>query len=434
MTCAGDAFFWFAIYFVATAFAWSLYRAWLEGKLLTVPIIAWGMPLALMYYPLATTRAETLACDQPFALLLLSGAVGTAIGLFINRHVEARHEKSSTQPSVIPAWIIDVGALLYFGFLWISVFGRVQKSGGVIEALTVARLEEFLGGAILEGRSLEVLFILPQILYFIAIGRLMARGRWAIALAMVATLSAYYVFTANTRLPIVFPWVAFAIVAVQRMPLKRFRVIAPVAAGVATAAVGFIVVVGSALRLGTLESLSESSEGFSDVLRSQATADLGYPDWVKDLQRSVDNGQINPDYGYGWIVLGTLSIVPRVIWPDKPLTSASNRLTELVYGARIGDGTAITTFTIYGDGYFQGMYLGVGIAALFFVCGYGFLLAWMRRLCFTEFWSAMVLLHMVTFFRGEVPVPDFIVWAGALSLFSIVAGRGDVRATGSVSR
>jgi len=121
-------------------------------------------------------------------------------------------------------------------------------------------------------------------------------------------------------------------------------------------------------------------------------------------------------------VLGPLSLVPRAVWPGKPLTSASNRLTELVYDVKIGDGTPITTFTVYGDGYFQAGYLGVFVGAAAFVLGYSLLLAWMWRFRHIEFWRAMVLLHMVTFFRGELPVPDLLVWTGALVLFAIVSG------------
>lgn len=424
----GPALFYVAFHACALALAWSVYAAWRDGRMLTVPIVAWGMPLMLLFLPLLSDP-RGLTQDARFAALLLTGIMGTALGILLARGMASGRQPELVQRLELPAVLVYGGAVLYVAFLVMTILDRVRLSGGVLAALTVARLEEYLGGAILEGRSLEVLFILPQILYFVLIGRLLSGRRWFWAIGLVAAVSLYYIFTANTRLPIVFPWVALAVVIAERLPLRTYRAVAPVAATFALIAVAVVVVVGSALRLGTVEDLASLSGEYREAVSAQAAADLGYPDWVRDVQRAVDTGKVGVDAGYGWLVLGPLSLVPRAVWPGKPLTSASNRLTELVYDVKIGDGTPITTFTVYGDGYFQAGYMGVFVGAAAFVLGYSLLLTWMRRFQHTEFWAAMVLLHMVTFFRGELPVPDFLVWTGALILFAMVSRRVQRTAT-----
>lgn len=416
----GSVPFHLAFYVCALAFVWSLYAAWRDGRMLTVPIVAWGMPLLLLFLPLLGDPGD-LVHDARFGALLLSGVLGTALGMTLASSSGFGRESVSVKRLELPDSLVYGGAGLYAAFLVATILERVRLSGGVLAALTVARLEEYLGGAILEGRSFEVLFILPQILYFILIGRLVSGRHWLWATVLIAAVSAYYVFTANTRLPIVFPWVALAVVMSERLPLRFFRVVAPIAAASAIVVVGAVLVVGSALRLGTVENLSTLSGEYAEAASSQARADLGYPGWVKDVQRAVDTGKVDIDEGYGWLVLGPLSLVPRAVWSNKPLTSASNRLTELVYDVKIGDGTPITTFTVYGDGYFQASYLGAFVGAAAFVLGYSVVLAWMRRFKYIEFWRVMVLLHMATFFRGELPVPDFLVWTGALMLFTLLS-------------
>lgn len=239
---------------------------------------------------------------------------------------------------------------------------------------------------------------------------------WTLALLM----SVFYVFTANTRLPILFPLVSMLVVLIERARPTLFRLLAPLLGVTAVLMVFLFSVVGNSLRQGTLLDLSGGLNQLLVDTRNQVRDDLGYYNWLEDIYDATTRGDVHVEHGYAWAVLGPMSVIPRVLWPSKPITSTSNRLTEQVYGVSIGDGTPITTFTIYGEGFFQGRYFGVFLAVVLFASLYYFVFHAIGSFAHSQYWRVQILLHMVVFFRAEVPVPDMILWSTFLVLFTVL--------------
>jgi oligosaccharide repeat unit polymerase len=400
-------------------------RAWRAGTLVDIHVIIWGMPFLLLAIPSLGADA-VLQNDVAFNGVLSAGILGTAIASWLVRRARPLRLPTNLFSTSIrarepePKWLL-VGALLYAGYLVGTIAALVVENGGIIAALAVARVQAYLEGGILTGRSTELFFIVPQVFYYCYIGYAIERRRYVSAVGAVLLLCLFYVFTANTRLPMIFPLAALLFVRVGHARRATVRWIAPLLVVAALAGVLVFAVIGNAIRHGNVGVMDQVVEDLGESTTGVAALDFGYYTWLHDEYAAVSDGSVSFDFGSAWAVLGPISMIPRVFWPEKPMTSTSNRLTESVYGVSVGDGTPITTFTLYGEGYFQFWYPGAFVAPILFLVGYALVLRGIRRYRYTSYWTAMILLHMTTQFRGEIPVPDWLTWVACLVLLGLAS-------------
>jgi len=381
------------------------------GMLLSPHMIIWGMPLLLLFYPAWLNRPFYIN-DSSFNLIMTLGLIGSLIGCLIVKIprfgvglVGACREEDRAH---IPDVFLKAGAALYLIFLLYHIVEPVVISKSITAALSVSRLDQYLSGGILKGSGIELLFLFPEILFYIYIGACFNKRRYYRALALCLVLSLYYVFNANTRLPMIMPLASVIIIFIPRLSRRLLLWLAPFILMSAIVFVFAFSVLGNAIRWGRLSSGDDLVEGIKLSFEAQNRLELGYYDWLYHLYDAIELGQVPPDNGAAWCYYGPISIFPRALWPDKPLTSTSNRLTEGVYNSRIGSGIPITTFTIYGEGFWQAGYLGAFLAPVLFMVIYGMLIKNIQFFQNTEFWLAMLMCQMATFFRGELPVPQFI--------------------------
>ncbi len=397
-------------------------------------MIIWGTPLILFFIP-AHIINSSLISDNEFNLLITAGLAGTFVGSFLYPILDYRssstrslvrnsvkHNGSAHVPA--PAWALNGGTLIYVSFLAYSVVSVVYLYGGVLPALSVGRLEEYLKGGILEGRTITLFMILPEILFYIYVGKILEEGKPFLAFCLVILLAIYHVFTANTRFPMIMPLFAFGIVLVNRIRRRWVFIAMPMIICGGILSIFSFNVIGNLIRSGSTTDVATVLYGFWTAVELQSSTDLGYYDWLHDLYTAIENGGLELEYGASWFYYAVINFIPRSLWAAKPITSTSNRLTEAVYGVYIGEGAPVTTFTILGEGYWQGGYFGVAIAALLFFSLYHVLLSRVIRLKYSEYWVAMILLEMATFYRGELPVTRLLL---ILLLLSVLRVAGRVR-------
>ncbi|WP_047049131.1 hypothetical protein [Vibrio mexicanus] len=140
--------------------------------------------------------------------------------------------------------------------------------------------------------------------------------------------------------------------------------------------------------------------------------------WVNDLVNDIDSSRIDFEYGYNWVVMPFVNLIPRALWQDKPLTSTSNILSEKVYDIRVGDGQPITTFTIWGEGYWQAGLPGVILATfLFFIvsCAFVYLLTMFQH---TNYLAIYYIVNIAPFVRAEIPM--FLVLTNLFALLTLI--------------
>jgi hypothetical protein len=77
----------------------------------------------------------------------------------------------------------------------------------------------------------------------------------------------------------------------------------------------------------------------------------------------------NPIYENGYqFILNFITFIPRFLWPDKPVTSFSFRVSEEIFGQIGVDAAWIHTFTILGEGYRQ--FAGLGMIFSSFIAAF----------------------------------------------------------------
>jgi oligosaccharide repeat unit polymerase len=81
-----------------------------------------------------------------------------------------------------------------------------------------------------------------------------------------------------------------------------------------------------------------------------------------DLYERVESGELNLENGKQFLY-NAVSFIPRGLWPSKPFTSFSYRLSTDLYGQMGVDGW-VHTYTLWGEGYLQYGVAGTYIATL----------------------------------------------------------------------
>jgi hypothetical protein len=163
-------------------------------------------------------------------------------------------------------------------------------------------------------------------------------------------------------------------------------------------------VFASSIRNGQIHDIADIAENYYEESNKQNSGQLGYYDWVYDLYIKIEEDEIDHDLGAAWFYYSPLSFIPRSLWAEKPITSTSNRLTELVYDKQVGGGTLIYTFTIIGEAYWQFSYLGAFIVPFLLIGMYVLVLRCVSNLNYSSYWQAMILIEMIPFVRAELPI------------------------------
>ena len=385
-----------------------IYKSYEKKSLFNAHLIYWVVTLYTVYMP-AFFYYEELTENDTYNMIFLLGNIGAFISLFV---VPIRTPVKVVSYGEVRDFsiVIKVLALIYVIFLTLSVLYLIKQYGGIVNALTFSRLDAYLKDGITTGAGFKLLLLVPEICYFLLISLLLNRGqvKFSFVLAMISVI--YYVFTANTRLPIIFPLIVFATIYIYKFQYKNIRLILPVALISGMIFVIGFSVVGSYLRNGQLENMELSSKMIYEEVGNRQTNQLGYYEWIKDLKDGLDDNRYDYEYGMGTIAYPIISFVPRAFWSEKPNTSSSNRLTELVYERKIGDGLPIYTFHLVGDGFFQFSWLG----ALLYPFLYIFLVSFTRnfialKIPNSEYWQAYFLISCVPFVRAELPMVKVIL-------------------------
>lgn len=303
---------------------------------------------------------------------------------------------------------------IYVFILVVDLVQLISSYGGIIGALTRQRLDEYLTDGIKSGSFNQLLLLVPTVAYYIKIGELYNDGKLFKSFSLVMFTVLYYTITANTRLPIIMPLVAFLVYfAFQNLPLftKKF--------GLTLVLLSMFILSVFSFFANLLRHGISSFEGSIIVaMNEQNLNQLKYPLWIERLYDYIDRGILDYDFGYTWIVIPTMNFIPRGLWPEKPLTSTSNILSEKVYGITVGDGSPITTFTIWGEGYWQFGIFGVLFATfLFYFCFY-VISSLFSKFKNTEIYILFTLVSWLPFVRAEQPI--FHLLTSILSLLVLV--------------
>ncbi|MFC0117880.1 oligosaccharide repeat unit polymerase [Pseudoalteromonas xiamenensis] len=321
---------------------------------------------------------------------------------------------SLTKSRCISDFLVNALSFVYFLIVFNDIVVSTSGFSSLGDFVFRDRVSAYLSGGIAKGSALQLVSLIPSICYYILIGKSLNRGRYLLSFFLVFYLVVYYFLTANTRLPILFPLAAF------------FSYIMYFKYNNLTKKHGFLILAFSVcfvFLFGFFSNLIRHGiKGLeTDVLsgmHQQNVNQFRYPEWVEDLVSKINGDLIPLEYGFNWFVMPLVNIVPRFIWETKPITSTSNILSESVYNIKIGQGDPITTFTIWGEAYWQFHFLGVFLALFLFFMLFFVFSNYVLKYENTEFYVFYVLINWIPFVRAELPV--FFVVTHVVAFFIIV--------------
>lgn len=310
--------------------------------------------------------------------------------------------------------VINIFSFIYFIYLLVDILLLIKSHGGIVGVLSRDRLEDYLGGGIKSGSFAQVLFLVPSIAYFILIGSLLNKSSYKSAIFLILFLVFYYVLTANTRLPIIMPIAAFF---VYLMFFKLNKFVSKYGVLLVSLSIFFVSLFSFFANL-MRHGLTDIQGSVLTSMHEQNLNQLKYPIWIDDLIIKIRSEELVHAFGVNWFITPIVNIIPRALWVDKPITSTSNVLSEAVYNITVGDGSPITTFTIWGEAYWQFGLFGVFGAAFIFYFAFKLLARFYFSYKHTEFYMIYVLINWLPFIRAEMPF--FYLMMSIIGLFMLV--------------
>ena len=303
-------------------------------------------------------------------------------------------------------------ALTGFLFMFIRIFEVSIKHGGIVSAFLRLRVEEYLKGGIVEASLLSPLIYVLTPFVILYIGRNIELKQYKQFTFGMLVVLCYYLMLAETRLPLLFLIMTPVIYYFINSSFSKRFILFIFGSIFFPIAFIFYINLGAMIRSGAGGRIDFSSLLSMEKFNSQ----LGYRGWVNDLVTYVDVNGFS--YGIQWFVNPIITFVPRFFWADKPITSTSNYLHTVVGGFSMGDGNYITTYTIFGEGYFQYGYIGVFLASLLMV-GCLYVIARLSRVFLGyRFFMIWTVLRFIPFIRAEVPV--FLVLTYIIEIFLLL--------------
>ena len=414
-------------YSTTLATIWVIYRSVQTRAHFNGHLFFWFVTLLVIYFP-AIGKGNAGLRENTEGLLFFY-FVGGLFALFIlpiGLFSSARILRSQSHASKLGSFgrkLVGIAAAAYAVILVTQTASTVAIRGGWIQSLSVDRLSEYLSSGFGSGILTEAAATPLLICYLMMMARLVKKKKTPIAAAMFCLMQVHIFYTTNTRLPVLFPAVAFAWgfmhIRAPRFLYANARTL--FVGGVALALVVFSV--GNFFRNGQIESLLRGDVEIVSQLTARESGELNYLLWVHDMQLKIDSGLIPFDFGRAWIYRPVINVIPRSVWPDKPVTSTSNLLSSEVFGWKQGENQTVHTFTLAGEGYWQFGYLGVFLApAIYVLCSY-ILARLIRGVSDAEILLPFFMVSLISFVRAEQPIFKVIVWCSCLLLVRFLTNK-----------
>ena len=410
---------------------WATVRAISKEGGISTHLLAWGATLIFLFvWPWTHWPAYTE--DFAFNMILTAGLIGLYAGQLLIRSVGledfGRRGTKHLPPSVVVA-----GTAIYALYWAYQLFETLRSAGSFRGALAISRAELHLTSEYFSGRPiLELAMAIPGALFWIGLQRTWVRSKilfflllgmlvlaeavtFATRFTIAAQLAAVLVFSATYRYHSSVR-AGTALSESSRGRRGRHK-------GIILLAAAFLLVVGiqyvlNYVRIGAVEVMRDPEFWSVGRLIDATLGDVRYYAYLHDLYFAIARGDLDFDYGAA-MLYNLASLIPRRLWPEKPVTATSVRLTQELHGP-VGAGQPIYTYTIFGEGYFEAGYLGAFLAPIVFLWAYSLLLRTLAKIQDTALLGLFWMFMMIASFRAEFPfavlVTNFVVVGGMMLL------------------
>ncbi len=296
---------------------------------------------------------------DPTAMALMTGNLDFGVmvwagqlALYLGLHGGA--QAGTASPS------LGTGELSRRALLWVSLgyaagVGVVlaqsaQLAGGLTNWLFGSRTDvaaaAAAGGA---GAIASNVALAGQAVLMVAVATAWRKGRWVEGWSWFGAivLGLFCIFT--TR----FQFIVLLLLPVVYLHYRRRRVSVGWLAAAVVPMVGLLALL-NLVRGGGLAGLGQDVKVEDLVAGSSVVAPTYLLNPVVQLWEAEEQGRFDYEYGLNYLYT-FVTPIPRALWPEKPLTSFSNRITEQMQGSQLDalGGINISTYTVWGEGFGQ---------------------------------------------------------------------------------
>lgn len=364
---------WLVAVLIVLHQAWLYQRQKVFDPLSVYVMLDAAVMLILVIGTLTSPFARELAAtDLGFAALLPIGQIALYVGL----HTVGPKLKQASKPWSAPSlfWLY-LSAAIYLLIAFFIAFSFMRLADiSLMDWLFDSRIAAYsLARGSGVGSILNNVFTAAQVGVLILLAVALNQKRFGVALVVYGILifGMFLIFTTRLQLLIimVLPIVYFHYY-VRRIGVLSF-------AGIAVAFLGIAAFLnlwrGGGLDLATGELSTENVVELSSISKGSYLIEP-----VGELYVRLRDGRLEYEYGanYGYALL---TVVPRALWKDKPLTAFENRMTVRLFGSQLNEAGAATvwTFSAWGEGLAQFDLPGVALNLFL----YGVVVALAFRYC-----------------------------------------------------
>ncbi len=417
----GKGVFYVGLCLAITGVAYVTYRTLKTGNIVSPQMIVFFGICVYLYLPAIFLESESMG-DDNYNLVLLVGVVGAFIACnLFPYNIVRTHTYECRQPIIK---YFQIASFLYVSILIFQILRVIINTGGVLNAFRINRLDAFLNGAMVsESSIMEVFKEGLKILFYFYFAYLVEKGKKLRAVLMFLVPMVHHRFTAVTRFDFIAMGASLIVFFVNRRLAQRTA--GGKRQGISFAKLcifGFVGLYVAVLfmRISNFTRFGESANGlnvsFVSLFKNTLINDSLYYEFFHTLYEAVQSGRAGYELGMSWFVYPIINIVPRFLWPGKPYTAFSARMTDKLYWS-LTSGNPVVTFSIFGEGYVQLGILGV------FLCSYLFLgsrwinFRMLKQIKYNEMYMLILLFSLVTYMRSEAPI--FYMLIDALWLWGI---------------
>lgn len=316
---------------------------------------------------------------------------------------------------IIAKNIIIVLSFLYFFTMAIEAYSFIQQFG-FFGSFTRDRLADYFSMGLSEASIITPIRIATELAFFIFLGTLLSNKKFKLFIIIFTSYIIFLSIVAITRLSIVIPlFCALGFwINKNNFRFKRIAIVMSISSLLAP----LYVYNTNLIRHGI--SISEGSyEGFREIENDTSR----YNEYLSLIENYTNyQGYEN---GKAWFLGSIGNIVPRFLWPEKPVTSTSNRITEQITGFEPSINNPVITFTIIGEGFLQFGYIGIFIEVLLFFYFFKYIYEYVLKLKkeVTIFPALYICCIMAVYFRAEIPFTHLLFFFVTVYIASLAYDR-----------
>ena len=413
-------FYWIGMILATIGMGWSVYKTFKSRNILSPQMFLFVGILFYLYLPALVLKSNYRA-EEGYNFAIFVGVIGA---LFASRIFPYNIlEKNEVEMRYLPRIkYFQVFAYIYAAYLMSEVVSTIIKYGSISAVFSANRIDGYLGESIISSSLVGMLFIEGlKIFYYVYVAYTFEKKKYVKFIIFSIIPMIHHRFTAVTRYDFVAMIGAMVIYVLdeklydkrrlnqtsetstqESARKKRIHFLKIACLGIAGIYLALVF-----MRVANFTRFGQTATGIDLSITSLFTSlmsnDSLYYEYFHYLYDAIQDGRVNFEYGLSWLVYPFVNMIPRQLWPAKPYTAFSARMTDQIYWA-LTSGNPVVTFSMLGEGYAQLGVIGCFLAPLVFLGSRWLNFKKVKQMKYGHMYTLILMFSLLTYMRSEAPI------------------------------